>query len=116
MCAQISRYAETSLIEKRSDAFLKFCVTDKTKIMNKLYVGNLPYNTSEDALQAHFEQAGSVTSVAIITDKFSGRSRGFGFVEMGSDDEAQKAIEMLDGQDFEGRNLKVNISKPREER
>jgi len=82
--------------------------------MNKLYIGNLPYTTTDEALKAHFSQAGAVTSVSIITDKFSGRSRGFGFVEMGSDAEAQKAIETLDGQDFEGRSLKVNLSTPKE--
>lgn len=81
--------------------------------MNKLYIGNLPYNTTDEALKEHFSQAGSVTSVSIIKDKFSGRSRGFGFVEMSSEEEAQNAIESLDGQEFEGRNLKVNISTPK---
>jgi RNA recognition motif-containing protein len=81
--------------------------------MNKLYIGNLPYEATDEGLTEHFSQAGSVTSVSIIKDKFSGRSRGFGFVEMSSDEEAQKAIETLDGQDFSGRSLKVNISAPK---
>ncbi len=85
-------------------------------MQNKLYVGNLSYDTTEDGLNQHFSQAGTVTSVAIIKDKFSGRSKGFGFVEMGSDEEAQKGIEMFDGQDLDGRSVKVNVARPREER
>lgn len=82
---------------------------------NKLYVGGLPYSSTEDGLQEHFAQAGNVTSVNIITDKMTGRSRGFGFVEMATPEEAQKAVEMFDGQDFEGRNLKVNEARPKRE-
>ena len=82
----------------------------------KLYVGNLPYTATDDALKAAFEQAGAVESAVIITDKFSGRSKGFGFVEMTNDEEAEKAIEMYNGKDFEGRNLVVNEARPMGER
>jgi RNA recognition motif-containing protein len=78
----------------------------------KLYVGNLPYSATEERLQQHFAQYGSVVSARIITDKFSGRSKGFGFVEMGSDAEAQKAITALNGTDFEGRNIVVSEARP----
>jgi len=78
----------------------------------KLYVGNLPYSATEERLQQHFAQHGSVVSARIITDKFSGRSKGFGFVEMGADAEAQKAITALNGTDFEGRNIVVSEARP----
>ncbi len=74
----------------------------------KLYVGNLSYGVTEERLQQHFAQHGSVVSARIITDKFSGRSKGFGFVEMGSDDEAQAAISAMNGQEVNGRALTVN--------
>jgi RNA recognition motif-containing protein len=82
----------------------------------KLYVGGLPYSTTEDALREAFAQAGEVSSANIITDKMSGRSRGFGFVEMASEEDAQKAIEMWNGKDFEGRTLTVNEARPFEPR
>lgn len=82
----------------------------------KLYVGGLPYSTSEDELRDAFSQAGSVSSAIIIMDKMSGRSKGFGFVEFGSDDDAQKAIDMWNGKDFGGRTLTVNEARPMEER
>lgn len=82
----------------------------------KLYVGGLPYATTNDELGAHFAQAGNVSSATIIMDKMSGRSKGFGFVEMSSDEEAQKAISMFNGQDFGGRKLTVNEARPMEER
>lgn len=82
----------------------------------KLFVGNLAYNTTEDDLRDAFSQAGTVESVAIITDKISGRSKGFGFVEMSTEDEAQKAIEMLNEKDMGGRNITVNEARPMEER
>jgi RNA recognition motif-containing protein len=78
----------------------------------KLYVGNLPYNVTEDRLQQHFAQHGSVISARIITDKFTGRSKGFGFVEMASDQEAERAIAALNGTDFEGRNIVVSEARP----
>ena len=82
----------------------------------KLYVGNLSFNTTEADLKDYFAQAGQVDSCAIIMDKFTQRSRGFGFVEMGTPEEAQKAIESFDGKDLDGRSLRVNIAKPREDR
>jgi RNA recognition motif-containing protein len=81
----------------------------------KLYVGNLPYGCAEEDLQRHFAAAGTVTSVAIVKDRSSGRSKGFGFVEMSSDAEANQAIALLDGKDFQGRMLKVSIARPRED-
>ncbi|MEK7175752.1 MAG: RNA-binding protein [Patescibacteria group bacterium] len=82
----------------------------------KLYVGGLPYSTQDDALKAHFAQAGNVVSAVIIIDKMSGRSKGFGFVEMSNDEEAQAAVSMFNGQDFEGRKLTVNEARPMEAR
>ncbi len=82
----------------------------------KLYVGNLSYDMTEDALKDTFSQAGNVESAIIIKDKMSGRSKGFGFVEMSTDEEAQKAIEMLNGKEFDGRALTVNEARPMEER
>ena len=82
----------------------------------KLYVGGLPYTTTQDELQSAFAQAGTVTSATIIVDKMTGRSRGFGFVEMASDEDAQKAIELWNGKDFGGRKLTVNEAKPLEAR
>ncbi len=82
----------------------------------KLYVGNLSYSSTEASLQAMFEQAGAVKSVQIIKDRDSGRSKGFGFVEMGTQEEAEKAITMFNGKEVEGRTLTVNIARPREER
>lgn len=82
----------------------------------KLYVGGISYNTSEDALKDYFSQAGTVESATIITDKISGRSKGFGFVEMSNDEEAEKAIEMFNAKEFEGRSLTVNEARPKEDR
>jgi RNA recognition motif-containing protein len=78
----------------------------------KLYVGNLPYSVTEERLQQHFAQHGSVVSARIITDKFNGRSKGFGFVEMSSDEEAQRVITALNGTEFEGRNIVVSEARP----
>lgn len=82
----------------------------------KLYVGNLPYTTTQQDLQQLFSQFGNVVSATVIADKFSGRSKGFGFVEFDSDEAAQKAIAGLDGKEHEGRNLKVNEARPLQER
>jgi RNA recognition motif-containing protein len=82
----------------------------------KLYVGNLSFNTTEQDLEAKFGEFGTVQSASLIEDRETGRSRGFGFVEMSSAEEAQAAIASLDGQDMDGRNLKVNEAKPREDR
>src|SRR3989344_9193842 len=78
----------------------------------KLYVGGLPYSTGEAELKEAFAQAGPVESATIITDKMSGRSRGFGFVEMANDEDAPKAIEMWHNKDFGGRTLTVNEARP----
>jgi RNA recognition motif-containing protein len=83
---------------------------------NKLDVGGLPYSTTETQLQELFAAHGSVQSARIITDKFTGRSKGFGFVEMSSASEAENAIRALDGKDFDGRNLTVNEARPQERR
>ncbi|MBP6913228.1 MAG: RNA-binding protein [Candidatus Levybacteria bacterium] len=84
--------------------------------MTKLYVGNLPYNTTNQLLQDHFAQYGTVLSADIIMDKFSGRSKGFGFVEMEDDAAAQAAIEKANGADFSGRNIVVSVARPKEDR
>ena len=82
----------------------------------KLYVGNLSFNTSNEDLQQLFGQAGTVETVNIVEDRDTGRSRGFGFVEMSSKEEAQSAIEQLNGKEIDGRSLTVNEARPREER
>jgi len=81
-----------------------------------LFVGNLPYAMDNDKLSQLFAAAGTVVSAKVISDKYSGRSRGFGFVEMATDEESKKAIEMFNGKDIEGRALVVNEARPREER
>ena len=82
----------------------------------KLYVGNLSFSTTEDELRTLFAQAGTVNSVAIITDRDTGRSRGFGFVEMSTQAEAEVATKKFDQMDLGGRDLRVNIARPREDR
>src|SRR5690349_19557396 len=83
---------------------------------NKLYVGNLAYSVRDESLQQAFSQFGSVTSAKVMMDRETGRSKGFGFVEMGSDAEAQAAINGMNGQALEGRPIVVNEARPREER
>ncbi|MBX3746841.1 MAG: RNA-binding protein [Verrucomicrobiae bacterium] len=82
----------------------------------RLFVGNLSYTTGENDLFDHFTQAGMVRAVDVVMDKFTGRSRGFAFVEMGSAEEAEKAVELLHDQELQGRNLTVNVARPKEER
>lgn len=82
----------------------------------KLYVGNLSYNTSEDDLRALFAEAGTVTSVALIKDRESGRSKGFAFVEMSTQSELEEAIKILNGKMVDNREIKVNIARPPEDR
>ena len=82
----------------------------------KLYVGGLPYSTSEDELREAFSQAGAVESATIIMDRMSGRSKGFGFVEMSTDEEATAAIDMWNGKELDGRALTVNEARPMEPR
>ncbi|RJQ41403.1 MAG: RNA-binding protein [Nitrospiraceae bacterium] len=83
---------------------------------NRLYVGNISFQASDDDLKELFSKAGTVASTKLITDAATGRPRGFGFVEMSSDEEAQKAIEMLNGSNFMDRNIVVNEAKPQGER
>lgn len=82
----------------------------------KLYVGNLPFSATEEALVSTFSQCGTVDSAKLITDRDTGRSKGFAFVEMSSDSEAQEAIQKYDGQEYEGRAMRVNEAKPQEPR
>src|SRR6059036_1896053 len=83
---------------------------------SRLFVGNLSYQTMENDLQEYFAQAGVVTSVNLMLDKFTGKSRGFAFVEYSTAEEANKAVEMFHNKEFQGRQLTVNIARPREER
>ena len=83
---------------------------------SKLYVGNLSFDTGEAELQELFSSMGEVLTANVITDRETGRSRGFGFVEMANEADAQNAIQNLDGKELQGRNLKVNMAKPRENR
>jgi RNA recognition motif-containing protein len=92
-----------------STHIIKFC------FMN-IYVGNLPYSVSEDDLKGAFEEHGEVLSVNIIVDRYTGQSKGFGFVEMTDDGAAEEAIKALNDTELKGRNIKVNQAKPREER
>ena len=82
----------------------------------KLYVGNLPYSVTESALSDKFAAYGTVESTKLITDRETGRSKGFGFIEMASDSEAQAAIEKVNGTDYDGRPMKVNEARPQEKR
>jgi RNA recognition motif-containing protein len=81
-------------------------------VAKKLYVGGLSYDTTEGTLKETFSGAGTVESATVIMDRMSGRSKGFGFVEMSTDEEAQKAIEMFNGKDLDGRNITVNEARP----
>jgi cold-inducible RNA-binding protein len=83
---------------------------------SKLFVGNLSYQTKDSDLQTYFAQAGTVTTVNLMLDKFTGKSRGFAFVEYATPAEANKAVEMFHGKEFQGRALTVNIARPKEER
>ena len=83
---------------------------------SKLYVGNLPYNTTEEELRTMFAQAGTVESVEVIKDRDTGNSKGFAFVTMGSQAEAEKAIQLFDGKALGRREIRVNIARPREDR
>lgn len=83
---------------------------------NKLYVGNLPYSVNDESLGQLFAEFGDVQDAKVITDKFSGRSKGFGFVTMGDEDSAKKAIDAMNGKEFEGRSIVVNVSRPKESR
>ncbi|HEX8218270.1 MAG TPA: RNA-binding protein [Chloroflexia bacterium] len=82
----------------------------------KLYVGNLPYSVTEDQLREMFSQVGEISDAAVVTDRYTGQSKGFAFVEMVSDEAAQAAIDKFDGQDMDGRAMVVNEARPREDR
>ena len=82
----------------------------------KLYIGNLSYDTTDESLKSAFSAFGAVESATVIQDKMSGRSRGFGFVEMSNDDEAQTAIAQMDGKELDGRAIRVNEARPQESR
>lgn len=84
--------------------------------MTKLFVGGLQYSKTNQDLQAMFEAFGTVQSAQVVTDKYTGQSKGFGFVEMANDSEAQAAIKALDGTDVEGRRIGVSVARPREDR
>lgn len=81
-----------------------------------LFIGSLAYATTDDGLKAHFEQIGPVASARVITDRDSGRSKGFGFVEFENDDDNQKAIDQLNGQELDGRAINVSLARPKEDR
>jgi RNA recognition motif-containing protein len=81
-----------------------------------LFVGSLAYATTDDTLKAHFEQIGPVASARVITDRDSGRSKGFGFVEMENDDDNQKAVDQLNGKELDGRAINVSLARPKEDR
>lgn len=83
---------------------------------NKLYVGNLPYSVNDESLKELFAASGEVVEAKVITDKFSGRSKGFGFVTMKDDAAAEKAIADMDGKDIEGRPVRVNVARPMREK
>ena len=87
-----------------------------SRLAKRLYVGGLPYETTDEGLKELFSEAGTVDSAKVVTDKFSGRSRGFGFVEMSNDDEATKAIESMNGKQVGERTITVNEAKPMGER
>ncbi len=82
---------------------------------NKLYVGNLPFNTTEEELRSLFAQAGTVVSVALIKDRDTGRSRGFAFVELSTQAEAEKAVSLFNNTPLDNRTIKVNLARPRED-
>ena len=90
--------------------------SEKRNMEAKLFVGNLSYSTTEEDLKTLFAQAGAVKSVALIKDRETGRSKGFAFVEFNTQADAEKAISMFDGKEFQGRSIKVNFARPREDR
>lgn len=100
----------------RRETALEYSVLTHTQVAKKLYVGGLSYDTTEDALREAFGQAGQVSTVAIIKDRVSGRSKGFGFVEFDNDAEAQAAINLWNGKELDGRQLTVNEARPMESR
>jgi cold-inducible RNA-binding protein len=110
------RASEHAHLASAFDSVRRFQLEEKIFMGSKLYVGNLSYQTTEDDLRQLFMGAGEVTSVAIITERDTGRSKGFGFVEMASEAEAEKAQQMFNGHSLLNRTLKVDIARPREDR
>jgi RNA recognition motif-containing protein len=98
------------------NAFDFITISRRIQMNNKLYVGNLSYDTSESALRELFSKSGNVRSINVIMDRMTNQPRGFAFVEMETPAEAHKAIQMCDGQELDGRSLKVNEAKPMENR
>jgi len=96
--------------------FFRNSLGEEYSMESKLYVGNLSYGATDDQLRELFAQAGTVTSASVITDRETGRSKGFAFIEMSSSAEAEKAIQMFNGYSLDGRDLRVSIARPREER
>lgn len=81
--------------------------------MKEIYVGNLPFSVTEADLRTQFGQIGEIVNLKLISDKFTGKSKGFGFIEYANKEDAEKAVSAFDGKDFQGRNIRVNISKPK---
>lgn len=103
-------------VDRSATAILKVTLQEKIAVESKLYVGNLSYDSTEQTLRELFSQAGEVKEIALITDKYTGQPKGFGFVQMMSQADAEKAIRMFNDQEFDGRRLIVNIARPKEER
>ena len=104
---------QTSFRAARGSSYSELRLVIHTEMATKLFVGGLPYRTTQEELAEAFAKAGSVTSAAIILDRATGRSKGFGFVEMASDSDAQAAIEMWNGKEFDGRTLTVSEARPK---
>jgi RNA recognition motif-containing protein len=100
------------------DLTIALVTRKSTHIMaqQNLFIGSLAYATNDDSLKAHFEQIGPVASARVVTDRDSGRSKGFGFVEFENDSDNQKAVDLLDGKELDGRTIAVSLARPREER
>ena len=105
-------FCEISFCSEKGRLTSPLKIKKKITMGTKLFIGSLPFSTTEEALKEAFSQAGNVVSATIITDRMSGRSKGFGFVEYETEAEAQAAIEMFNGKDFEGRNIVVNEARP----
>ena len=107
-----SRQGRSKLFIRVKDTEFKFGFRTYNIMAKKLYVGGLSYDTNQEGLKSFFEEAGTVDSAVVISDRASGRSKGFGFVEMSTDEEAQKAIEMFNGKELDGRTVTVNEARP----
>jgi hypothetical protein len=120
LCAEICQWLADRYSSNLCFGYLPASLSDQCtctlRLTMNIYIGNLPYTVSEDDLRDAFSQFGQVDSANIITDKFSGRSKGFGFVDMPNDSEAREAIESMNDKDLKGRTIKVNEARPREER